>query len=972
MNKELYKNIIFDENELKNFMKDKLKLARNFLQATKTSIETATIDSSKNNFKVLFSGKDEFDLEGRLCLTRSYLQNSFNFLNHDLNHCNLKELINNWNKFRKIYQNQKCHKNKNKFDNINEIFILNETINKLQKFEKDFFLKIFMETFFINLSLIQTDVSLISLKSKKFDSSDLRNIENFSNTNNSDFPDSSFFYNSKIGIDSIENVKWKLITQINEQLTAYLLAITCSEKLFLEIRSFNVIIIYFLSFLREEGFFCENDKKLVSSKKNKIKTIYGFKFKYDILDLPSDFYYLEFCKYEPIIIKNSPLLSPEIKNNTYLLFFDVIFKWQIINRKNPNYKKFNENEKDSPYDDIFDESLIAANSTKFYIFKSQSEKLIKKFIEKNLSNEVDLFWNHSVEDLIKYFKNYSVISGVEIKTFFSNILRLIYLKKWLLMLNNQDFVYITFFIDFRGRKYFNSIISPTNFKLMRLLLHFGTYSKKELNEMLDRNVKSKSFTYLKKFFNEIDKRADSFNLLKKYQYNFDDKNYLKAIISNTLISIGILFKNDLLKIQVNKQKNYEISMDTFFNAGLDKFLNKKTLINNLDWEEKLILERYFMIIDGDCDIYTKIPVPFDFSCSGHQINFLYSIFENVDDYEKINVKGGDKACDTYTYIITIFSEIIKNLYDAPVNNDLFILYKLHPDLSKQNLIKLYEIAKKNNNTDFIKINIEQLIKEYYTLVIHDNFKNKEELLSLLKCFTRSYLKRAIMTTQYNCSLRSFLDYIFASFKSVTDKKYLKNNEFKLKIILKIFYYFCNNFNNFDKLKTLNDKESLKLKMKKKNYRWKFFDGFIVDFAYFKDSNEDLRIVFLTTPESKSGLVKRITTKDINGIKIYCQIGTEISSTPNSTHSLDSSLIRVISLCEYRFYCNNNLFTIHDEYWLPFQNSLYFKDLVNCVIKIKLNHKINFSSIFTLKDLENDESLLIDKRLKGSFNFFVIW
>lgn len=81
-----------------------------------------------------------------------------------------------------------------------------------------------------------------------------------------------------------------------------------------------------MSFLREKGFFHENDKKLVSNKKNKVKTVYGFKFKYDSLDLPADFFYLEFCKYEPIIIKNSPLTSPEIKKDSYLLFFDVIFK----------------------------------------------------------------------------------------------------------------------------------------------------------------------------------------------------------------------------------------------------------------------------------------------------------------------------------------------------------------------------------------------------------------------------------------------------------------------------------------------------------------------------------------------------------------------------------------------------------------------------------------------------------------------
>lgn len=386
------------------------------------------------------------------------------------------------------------------------------------------------------------------------------------------------------------------------------------------------------------------------------------------------------------------------------------------------------------------------------------------------------------------------------------------------MLETQDFVYMPFFIDFRGRRYYNGVISPTNFKLMRFLIHFGLYTKEELRVVMERNIKSKSFGYLKKFFPYMEKHESSFSLLNGYQIDFDDKNYLKAIVINSLISIGILFKSEILKNKINEVANYEISIDEFFNLGLSKFLNSKTVNNCLSWEDELILERHFFIIDGNFDIYTKIPVSFDFSCSGHQINFLYATFENFNDYEKINITGFDKACDTYTYIINIFTETIKQLYCAQSNNKLNELYKLQPGLTKQNLIKLYEISLKNPDASFIQVDLKKTIKEYYTINLKHIFENERELSFLLESFTRSRLKRAIMTTQYNCSLRSFLDYTAVSFTTSEDRKYFKKNESKLNTLLKIFYHFCNNFNNFNRLRVLNDGDSLKILMQKNQYR----------------------------------------------------------------------------------------------------------------------------------------------------------
>lgn len=90
MENKSYKNIIFDVNNLNELREDKSKLARNFLRTLSDLTRAKPLD---NDLRILFSGKSDFDLDGRLQLTKNYLENSYNFLNHATNSRNLNSLV---------------------------------------------------------------------------------------------------------------------------------------------------------------------------------------------------------------------------------------------------------------------------------------------------------------------------------------------------------------------------------------------------------------------------------------------------------------------------------------------------------------------------------------------------------------------------------------------------------------------------------------------------------------------------------------------------------------------------------------------------------------------------------------------------------------------------------------------------------------------------------------------------------------
>jgi hypothetical protein len=130
-------------------------------------------------------------------------------------------------------------------------------------------------------------------------------------------------------------------------------------------------------------------------------------------------------------------------------------------------------------------------------------------------------------------------------------------------------IYIPYYFDFRGRLYYNSPISPTSSKLMRMVYHYGIYSLKDLEIK-----KIKKSIYTEKYNKEINFVKDIYKIK-----NYDD------CIFWLLISIGKMFIN---------KSDIKISIDDFIKKSIMVIKNEID-INNLEIEEKFELEHYLSL-----------------------------------------------------------------------------------------------------------------------------------------------------------------------------------------------------------------------------------------------------------------------------------------------------------------------------------------------------------------------------------------
>ncbi len=80
------------------------------------------------------------------------------------------------------------------------------------------------------------------------------------------------------------------------------------------------------------------------------------------------------------------------------------------------------------------------------------------------------------------------------------------------------------------------------------------------------------------------------------------------------------------------------------------------------------------------------------------------------------------------------------------------------------------------------------------------------------------------------------------------------------------------------------------------------------------------------------------------------------------------MVLLIYFYYYKKYC---CATIHDEYIVPYQFALIFKDLINCVVRIDQTKQINFTDYNDIYSLIKNSNILVDKRLQNTYNFFII-
>lgn len=186
-------------------------------------------------------------------------------------------------------------------------------------------------------------------------------------------------------------------------------------------------------------------------------------------------------------------------------------------------------------------------------------------------------------------------------------------------------VYIPLYIDFRGRIYFDSIISPTNNKLLREFLVIETK-----NNDIESLFTSNYYKMISKYFNKIDKYGVE-SLKNKY-----------AVIMLLIETGKILIEKSLSK--------YEYTTNEIIDLGLNAYEND--LKNDSIYYTIKMYELRDLIENGNIG---DIMIWRDATASGLQ-NFS-TVFKLKEGKERYLNMSGDKWIDTYSYIIVTLCDV---------------------------------------------------------------------------------------------------------------------------------------------------------------------------------------------------------------------------------------------------------------------------------------------------------------------------
>lgn len=333
----------------------------------------------------------------------------------------------------------------------------------------------------------------------------------------------------------------------------------------------------------------------------------------------------------------------------------------------------------------------------------KDESYTKKLIEKK-----EIIENLNIEEIKKLrweIKNERI-------TLMKNFQKLISMQILSKNIFNKN-IYIPCFIDNRGRQYFNTLISPTFYKLFRYLYEF-TEKKDFLN--LEESI------YYNKIM-EYEYTIEEFNLNKFNSY--------KAII--LFIEIGKFFiKNDNM---------YMIKTETIIKKGIE---NYKIRNNNIKIEDIPYINKIYNLIENlllGKEINENTIIFKDATASGLQNYGLLLEYKN-DKLKYLNIDGED-WCDTYQYIIDKFlknkldnmSELKKRKYwkktimTIPYNAVWYSCFTEFIEELRKDNIEYKEFSKEK------KEKIKKIHHEFY-LNVKNDIKNEfyENKLKNLKIF----------------------------------------------------------------------------------------------------------------------------------------------------------------------------------------------------------------------------------------------
>lgn len=285
--------------------------------------------------------------------------------------------------------------------------------------------------------------------------------------------------------------------------------------------------------------------------------------------------------------------------------------------------------------------------------------------------------------------------------------------------------YIPFIIDFRGRKYDLTDISPTFFSELRYCLYLGNYD-------FEKDIKQHS----------LNEKIN--NILIKYVYLLENDLRSENKIKNLsfiwlLISLAEPFKNKLGSI---------VSIKDFIKKGLE-ILNNKKIIENLDYDDKIKCIYILKIIEEiKKNIWIKRLIPKDATASvfQHLVKCLGKY--NEDSLKYCNMNSEEYWYDTYSIIIEKFNiKIKKNDLSQEKYDKIFNRKNLKKIMMTRNYgcglkksFKYFNESIKDITKDYNKIEINEINNifiKFYKYISENNEINKGDNNIIINFFKKN-------------------------------------------------------------------------------------------------------------------------------------------------------------------------------------------------------------------------------------------
>ncbi len=222
------------------------------------------------------------------------------------------------------------------------------------------------------------------------------------------------------------------------------------------------------------------------------------------------------------------------------------------------------------------------------------------------------------------------------------------------MLTRARPFYLASYIDFRGRIYSDSKISPTSTKIYRHLYHYGFYSGVELNFFTAKLASSRAFKIISAH------RDLLYSFEKKYSTQFTDLE-INALLW-LFLELGKLIKGKLLK-------NGRVSLREFLEHGIISYSTDPISEN---FEDKII---YKKVCEAIHNIFLKKKIKKTIIYKDSTASVLQQLTKLLGHksekiLEIMNINHESIWYDPYSFIIDIYK--IKSPIANPEVEKLFI------------------------------------------------------------------------------------------------------------------------------------------------------------------------------------------------------------------------------------------------------------------------------------------------------------